>query len=158
MSEDDVKTTKDEGKRPGASLCLKSKRDRGGDDIITRVATTQPIAPPKTPLTSKLRKDAQAKAVAAEKVTTSGETEGGVLSKESEEVEKKIKKKKRTIEEDERETAEIAALLKEQDNEDYEDLVLEGEESDAGSERMSPMFIGDPRRSKEGWLKAWTRT
>jgi hypothetical protein len=35
---------------------------------------------------------------------------------------------------------------------------LYAEESDIGSERMSPMFIGDPRRAKERWLKAWTRT
>jgi hypothetical protein len=140
---------------------MKSKKERIGKDTNTRVATTQPVAPPKTPIASKLRKDAQAKTLAAEKVATSGEMEVGVLNKETEEVEKKIKKKKRTIEEeeeDERETAELTALIKEQDNENYEDAALDAEESDIGSERMSPMFIGDPRRAKEGWLKAWTRT
>jgi hypothetical protein len=102
--------------------------------------------------------------VAAEKVTTSDEMEGGVLSKESEEVEKKIKKKKRSIEEeeederDERELAEIVAMHKEQDEEEYRYSVLKAEESDIESERMSSMFIGDQRRAKEGWLKAWTRT
>jgi hypothetical protein len=95
MSDDDAKTSKNEGKRPGASLWMKSKKERVGEDTNTRVATTQPIAPPKTPIASKLREDAQAKALAAEKVAASGEMEVGVSSKETEEVEKKIKKKKR---------------------------------------------------------------
>jgi hypothetical protein len=83
--------------------------------------------------------------------------EGGVSSKEFEEVEKKIKKKKWTVEEeeeDERETTELTALLKEQDREDYENAALDAKES----EMMNPMFIGDPRRAKKEWLKAWTRT
>ena len=68
MSEDDVKTTKDEGKRPGVSLGLKSKKDRVGEDIVTRLAMNLPLAQPKTPVTSRLRKEAQAKAGAAERV------------------------------------------------------------------------------------------
>jgi hypothetical protein len=67
MSDDDAKTSKDEGKRPEASLRMKSKKERVGEDTNTRVATTQHIAPPKTPISSKLRKDAQAKAFAAER-------------------------------------------------------------------------------------------
>jgi hypothetical protein len=122
-----------------------------------------PFAQPKTPVTSRLRKEAQAKAGAAERVTTSDNMEEVALNKESEETEKKIKKKKKSMEEeeeerDERELAEIAAMHKEQDEEEYGDSVLEAEESDIESERMSPMFIGDQRRAKEGWLKAWTRT
>jgi hypothetical protein len=95
MSDDDAKASKDEGKRPGASLWTKNKKERVGEETNTRVATAQPFAQPKTPIASKLRKDAQAKALAAEKVATSGEMEGGISSKETEEVEKRIKKKRR---------------------------------------------------------------
>jgi hypothetical protein len=53
--------------------------------------------------------------------------------------------------------AEVRALLKEQDRQDYEDAALDAEESDTENETMSAVFIGDSRRSKEGWLKAWAR-
>jgi hypothetical protein len=74
-SDDDVKSSKEEDKRPGASLWMKSKKERRGTDNHTRVLTLLFIAPPKTPVASKLRKDAQAKALAAEKVTATGEIE-----------------------------------------------------------------------------------
>jgi hypothetical protein len=58
MSEDEAKPSKEEGKRPGASLWMKSKKERGGGENITRVPVPMFIAPPKTPVASKLRKDA----------------------------------------------------------------------------------------------------
>jgi hypothetical protein len=74
-----------------------------------------------------------------------------------EEQETKIKKKRRTEEEedeDRRETAELQAELKEQDRLE----MLLAEDSDEEDDVMVSAFLGDPRRSKEGWLKAWTRT
>jgi hypothetical protein len=68
MNEDDVKLSKDESKRPGATQWMKSKKEKAGDDSYARTPVSQFIAPPKTPIASKLRKDAQAKALAAEKV------------------------------------------------------------------------------------------
>jgi hypothetical protein len=97
----------------------------------------------------------------AEKVTTAGEIELPGGGEEVEDNERKIKKKKRTEEEeeeDERETAELLASLKEQDRLDYDDEALDAEESDTEVRMMISAFIGDARRSKEGWLKAWTRT
>jgi hypothetical protein len=131
---------------------MKSKKERGGGDNITRIPVPVFIAPPKTPVASKLRKDAQAKALAAEKVATAGENElpGGV--EEIEENERKIKKKKRTEEEEEedrRETDELLASLKEQDRLEYEEEMLDAEESDEDDRVMISAFIGDARRSKE---------
>jgi hypothetical protein len=76
MSEDEAKPSREEGIRPGASLWMKSKKERGGTKNITRVPVPMFIAPPKTPVASKLRKDAQVKALAAEKVVAAAnETE-----------------------------------------------------------------------------------
>jgi hypothetical protein len=94
----------------------------------TRIPIPQFLAPPKTTISSKLRKDVQAKALAVEKVTTAGEMEVGEGGKESKDGEQKIKKKKKTEkeeEEDDREMNEVRALLKEQDNQDYEDASLD---------------------------------
>jgi hypothetical protein len=80
---------------------MKSKKERGGGDNITRIPVPMFIAPPKTPVASKLRKDAQAKALAAETMATAGEIELPGEGEEIEENERKIKKKKRTEEEEE---------------------------------------------------------
>jgi hypothetical protein len=116
MSEDEAKPAREEGKRPVASLWMKSKKERGVNDNITRVPTPMFIAPPKTPVASKLRKDAQAKAFAAEKVVAASGMELPGDEGDIEEQEMKIKKKRRTEEEEEedwRETAELQAELKE---------------------------------------------
>jgi hypothetical protein len=52
------------------------------------------IAPPKTPVASKLRKDAQVKALAAEKVATASEIKLPGGGEEVEENERKIKRRK----------------------------------------------------------------
>jgi hypothetical protein len=95
---------------------MKSKKERGGNKNILRVPTAIIIAPPKTPVASKLRKNAQAKALAAEKVVAAS---GSELLEERDSMEKRetrIKKKKRTEEEEEedrRETAILQAELQE---------------------------------------------
>jgi hypothetical protein len=103
--------------------------------------------------------------LAAEKVATASESELPGGEEEMEEHERKIKKKKRTEEEEEeeeeedrRETDELLASLKEQDRLEYEDEMLDLEESDGEDRVMVSTFLGDAKRSKEGWLKAWTRT
>jgi hypothetical protein len=52
---------------------MKSKKEKAGEDLYNRTPVFQFIAPPKTPTASKLRKDAQAKASAAEKVVVEKE-------------------------------------------------------------------------------------
>jgi hypothetical protein len=140
---------------------LKTKKERGGSDIITRASTAMFIAPPKTPVASKLRKDAQAKALAAEKVVAMSEGELLEESEGEDEHEVKIKKKRRIIEEEEedrRETAILQAELQEQDRMEYEDEMLLAEDSEEEDDIIMPALIGDVRRSKEGWLRAWART
>jgi hypothetical protein len=144
MSDDDMKSSKEESKRPGASQWVKSKKERVGEETHARIPVSQFLAPPKTPISSKLRKNAQAKALAAYKVTTAGESKilGG--GKELEVGGRKIKKKKRTEEEeeeDERDTAEVRTLLKEQNRLDYEDAVLDMEESDTEDGIMSSALL-----------------
>jgi hypothetical protein len=41
---------------------------------------------------------------------------------------------------------------------EYEDEMLLVEDSEEKDEVIVPAFLGDVRRSKEGWLKAWART
>jgi DNA polymerase sigma len=155
MDESEVKPSKEEGKRPQASLGLKSKKERGNNENSTRVSTAMFIAPPKTPVASKLRKDAQAKALAAEKVVAASE---GELLDEPEcedEHEVKIKKKKRTIEEEEEDDREMAILqaawnMREQNRMEYEDEMLLVEDSEEEDEVIVPAFLGDVWRSKEG--------
>jgi hypothetical protein len=137
---------------------MKSKKERAGDDIYARTPISQFIAPPKTPTASKLRKDAQAKALAAEKAVV-GETGIQEVERVIEEEETKIKKKRRIEEdeEEERELTEARALLKQQE-EDFDDAMLELEESESESESMSRKYHGDHRRTKVEWLKAWLET
>jgi hypothetical protein len=120
---------------------------------ITRVPTPMFIAPPKTPVASKLRKDAQAKALAAEKVVAASGLELPGDEGDIEEQETRIKKKSRTEEEEEEDRRETAALqveLKEQDRLEYEDEMLLMEDSDDEDNVMVSAFLGDARRSKEG--------
>jgi hypothetical protein len=155
------KPIRDEDKRPAALLWMKSKKERGDSENITRVPTPVFIAPLKTPAASKLRKDAQAKALAAEKMAAASESELLEEPDVEEEHEMKIKKKKRTEEEeeeDQRETAILQAELREQDRLEYEEDMLLVEDSEEEDEVIVPAFLGDARRSKEGWLKAWTKT
>ena len=161
MSEDEAKPARKEGKYPVASLWMKSKKERGVNDNITRVPTPMFIAPPKTPVASKLRKDAQAKALAAEKVAAASENELLEEPEVEEERETRIKKKKRTGEEEEEdrwETAVLQAELREQDRLEYEDEMLLVEDSEEEDKVIVPAFLGDARRSKEVWLKAWAKT
>jgi hypothetical protein len=95
MSEDEGKPTREEGKRPQASLWMKNKKERGGNENIPRVPMAMFIAPPKTPVASKLRKDAQAKALAAEKVVAASESEMPEEQDSMEERETRIKRRKR---------------------------------------------------------------
>jgi uncharacterized OsmC-like protein len=85
---------------------MKSKKERAGEDLHARTPVAQFIAPPKTPTAFKLRKDAQAKALAAEKVGAVEAEMHGEQGIEEEEI--KIKKK-RKIEDDEEEAKEDAA-------------------------------------------------
>jgi hypothetical protein len=75
---------------------MKSKKERVGDDIYSRTPVSQFI----TPTASKLRKDAQAKALAAEKAAVV-ETEIQEEERVVEEEETKIKKKRKMEEEEE---------------------------------------------------------
>jgi hypothetical protein len=161
MSEDEGKPTREEGKRPQASLWMKSKKECGGNETILRVPTSMFIAPTKTPVASKLRKDAQAKALAAEKMMAASESELPEVQDGIEERETQVKKKKRTEEEEEedrRETAILQADLREQDRLEYEDEMLLAEDSEEEDVSVGSAFLGDARRSKAEWLKAWART
>jgi hypothetical protein len=147
LSEDEAKSAREEGKSPVASL-KKSKKEREGNDNITRVPTPMFIAPPKTPVASKLRKNAQAKALAAEKMAVANETESPGDEGDIEKHEIKIKKKRRIEEEEEedrRETTELQAELKEQDRLEYEDEMLGLEDSDEEDSVMVSAFLGDAR-------------
>jgi hypothetical protein len=53
---------------------MKSKKERAGDKNYARIPVFHIMSPPKTPISSKLRKDAQAKALAAERVAERCET------------------------------------------------------------------------------------
>ena len=61
MDESEAKPTKEEGSRPQASFGLKTKKERENNEINARVSTAMFIAPPKTPVSSTRRRDAQAK-------------------------------------------------------------------------------------------------
>jgi hypothetical protein len=154
MNEDDSKLSKDESKRPGATQWMKSKKERVGEDVFPRIPVSQFLAPPKTPTASKLRKEAQAKALAAEKVVAVGAEAQEEQGVEEEEI--KIKKKRRMEydEEEEMEQKEAKAVLKQQE-EDFEDIMLEMEESRSECESTGKEYSGDPRRAKEEWLRAW---
>jgi catalase len=136
---------------------MKSKKERVGEENYFRIPVSQFIAPPKTPTTSKLRKDAQDKEKAASSETEALEEEHG-----AEEEERKIKKKKKSEEEEEDDRAEakaeVRALLKERDRLDYEDAMLDVGESESENESMSREFLGDQRKAKDRWLKAWIPT
>jgi hypothetical protein len=84
------------------------------------------------------------------------EDEGNIEERET-----KIKKKRRTEEEEEEDRLETAILQgepREQDRLEYEDALLVMEVSDEEDGVMVLVPREEPRRSKEGWMKAWTRT
>jgi hypothetical protein len=101
------------------------------------------IAPPKTPVASKLRKDAQAKALAAEEVAEANE--GELLEDEGniEEQETKIKNERRTEEEkkeDHRETAVLRAERRERNRPRPEEALLIMEVSDEEQVSIFKLF------------------
>jgi hypothetical protein len=154
MSDDDFKPSKDDRKCPGASQWMKSKKEKAGEDLYARTPISQFIAPPKTHTASKVRKDTQAKALAAEKAVAT-ETEIHVEQVIKEE-ELKIKKKRKIEdeEEEEREQGDVRAALKQQE-EDFEEAMVEMEESGSECESIGREYNGDPRRAKVEWLRAW---
>jgi hypothetical protein len=126
MNEDDAKIPKDENRRPGATQWMKSKKERAGEDVYARTPVSQFLAPPKTPTASKLRKDAQAKALAAEKVVVVGAEAQKEQGVGGEEVKIKKKRKVESDDEEQREQREAEAALKQQE-EDFENVMLEME-------------------------------
>jgi hypothetical protein len=124
-----------------------------------------PLAQPKTPVTSRLRKEAQAKAGAAERVTTSDNLEKVVFNKESEETEKRIKKKRRSLEEEEEEKNEASRKMaasqverRERNHRGSEEARVMMEVSDEEEDSVKLPPREEPRRSRAGWMKAWTAT
>jgi hypothetical protein len=158
MSEDEGKQIRDEGKRPAASLWMKSKKERGGSDNTTRVPAPTFISPPKTPIASKRRKDAQAKALAKEEVAVASEGELPGEEGDTEEWETTIKKRRRIEEEDQRKTAVLQAERREWGRLRQEAALVVMEVSDEEEEVLVPTPREEPRRSEAGWMKAWTTT
>jgi hypothetical protein len=80
---------------------MKSKKEREGNESMPRIPIAMFITPPKTSVASKLRKDAQAKALAAEVVAATSESESPEDEGDIEEQNTTIKRKRRTEEEEE---------------------------------------------------------
>ena len=128
---------------------MKSKKEKAGEDLYSRTPVSQFIAPPKTPTASKLRKDAQAKALAAEKVVAGAEVseERGI---EGEEVKIKKKRNIESDDEEEREQREAEAALKQQE-EEFDDAMLEMEESGSECESAGKEYSGKMLSIKLKW-------
>jgi hypothetical protein len=158
MDESEEKQIRDEVKRSQVSLWTKSKKGRAGNENIAHVPMPTFIAPPKTPVTSRLRKDAQAKALAAEEVAAASEGELPEGEGQLEEQETRIKKKKRTIEEEGEDDRETVIPQVERRKRNHHNLgearaIMEVSDEEEDSEEFSPR--GEPLRSRAEWTKAW---
>jgi hypothetical protein len=160
MDESEEKQIRDEAKRPQVSLWTESKKDREGNDVITRVSTVMIIAPPRTPVASdELRKDVQAKDLAAEEGVAMSEEELLEESESEDEHEVKTKKKRGTGEEEEEDDRETAILQVERRERNHRRsgearAIMEVSDEEEDSVDLPPQE--EPLRSRAEWTKAWT--
>jgi hypothetical protein len=160
MSEDESKQIRDEVKRPEASLWTRNENESGRNEVIAHTSPIILITLEQTPVASRRRVDVQVRTGVTEK--TIGRSEGeGVENEDHLKGEDTYRKNERRGEEEKYEAQRVTAVLPAERQEGKRrrsrEVRMMMEVSDEEDIVVLPPRE-EPRRSKSGWMRAWTAT